>query len=51
MTKFENLLTQLDNGIFTITINNPQRLNALNSATLNDINVAIDEVYSYLNIR
>ena len=51
MTKFENLLTQLDNGIFTITINNPQRLNALNSATLNDINVAIDEVYSDVNIR
>jgi enoyl-CoA hydratase len=51
MEKFENLLTNLDNGIFTITINNPQKLNALNKATLADINDAMALVYSNKNIR
>ncbi len=49
--KFENLLTQLDNGIFTITVNNPQRLNALNRATFVDIKAAFEIVYADKNIR
>lgn len=51
MAKFENLLTLLDNGVFTITINNPQKLNALNKATLADIKAAIEMAYTDKTIR
>ena len=46
MAQFENILTQTDNGIFTITINNPQKLNALNKATLSDIKNAMEIAYA-----
>ncbi len=39
------LLSNLENGIFTITINRPDKLNALNAAVFIDLNNAIDEVY------
>ncbi|HEX8515097.1 MAG TPA: enoyl-CoA hydratase-related protein [Bacteroidia bacterium] len=38
---FENLLTSIDNGILTITINRPDKLNALNKKTVNEIGEAI----------
>ncbi len=43
---YTTLLTSLENGIFTITINRPDKLNALNNAVFVDLNKAIDEVYS-----
>jgi enoyl-CoA hydratase len=39
---FENLLTSLDNGIYTITINRPDKLNALNKKTVAEIGEAIN---------
>jgi enoyl-CoA hydratase len=38
---YENLLTSTDNGIFTITINRPDKLNALNKKTVEEIGQAI----------
>ncbi|MEO6883641.1 MAG: enoyl-CoA hydratase-related protein [Bacteroidia bacterium] len=38
---FENLLTKTENGIFTITINRPDKLNALNKKTVQEIGEAI----------
>lgn len=38
---YENLLTTLDNGVFTITINRPDKLNALNKKTVAEIGDAI----------
>lgn len=38
---FENLLTSIENGILTITINRPDKLNALNKKTVREIGVAI----------
>jgi enoyl-CoA hydratase len=35
--KFENLLTEIENGILTITINRPDKLNALNEKTVDEI--------------
>jgi enoyl-CoA hydratase len=48
---FENLLTSLENGIYTITINRPDRLNALNRKTITEIGEAFSEVYSSKDIR
>jgi enoyl-CoA hydratase len=38
---FENILTASDAGIFTITINRPDKLNALNHKTIQEIGLAI----------
>ena len=41
---YSTLLTELENGILTITINRPDKLNALNKAVFTDISNAVDEV-------
>ena len=38
---YENLLTSSENGIYTITINRPDKLNALNKKTVEEIGLAI----------
>ena len=38
---FENLLTATENGILTITINRPDKLNALNKKTVQEIGMAV----------
>jgi len=43
---YENILTSLDSGILTITINRPEKLNALSQGVLSDLRSAVDEVYS-----
>ena len=48
---YNTLITSLDNGIFTITINRPDKLNALNQEVLRELGMAIDEVYQNKDIR
>lgn len=43
---YTTLLTSLENNIFTITINRPDKLNSLNKTVMDDLNKALDEVYS-----
>ncbi|MBL7892667.1 MAG: enoyl-CoA hydratase/isomerase family protein [Bacteroidia bacterium] len=40
---FENLLTKTENGIHTITINRPDKLNALNKKTVQEIGDAVKD--------
>jgi len=48
---YTTLLTSLDNGIFTITINRPDKLNALNKDVLNELDQVMDEVAANADIR
>lgn len=41
---FTTILTSLEKGIYTITINRPDKMNALNKQVFADINSAMDEV-------
>ncbi|MBN9298419.1 MAG: enoyl-CoA hydratase/isomerase family protein [Filimonas sp.] len=48
---YQNILTSLENGIFTITINRPDKMNALNAGVMQDISDAVDEVYNNADIK
>lgn len=48
---YKTLLVETVEGICTITINRPDKLNALNKDVFNDLDKAIDEVYSNKDIR
>jgi len=39
---YENILSEFDNGITTISINRPKKLNALNKATIQELHDAFD---------
>ena len=48
---FASLLTSLENGIFTVTINRPDKLNALNKQVFTDLNTVLDEIYTNPEIK
>jgi enoyl-CoA hydratase len=48
---YHTLLTSLENGMFLITINRPEKLNALNTQVFNELNSALDEVYDNAEIK
>ncbi|MFX1703367.1 enoyl-CoA hydratase-related protein [Chitinophaga sp. CC14] len=48
---YQTLSTQLENNILTITINRPEKLNALNQQVLADLALAVDEIYSDRQIK
>lgn len=48
---FDTLMTAMDHGIITITINRPDKLNALNAQVMNDLDAVLDEVYANTEIR
>lgn len=48
---YQTLLTTLENGIFTITINRPDKLNALNKVVMNELELVMLEVYEKVEIR
>ncbi|MDP3665070.1 MAG: enoyl-CoA hydratase-related protein [Sediminibacterium sp.] len=48
---YSTLLTSLEENIFTITINRPDKLNALNKQVLTDLNAVLDEVYTNPHIK
>ncbi|MGB3946777.1 MAG: enoyl-CoA hydratase-related protein [Bacteroidia bacterium] len=48
---FENLLTSLESGIFTITINRPDKLNALNKKNVQEIGIAIKHAEKSTDVK
>lgn len=48
---YQTLLAHLENGIYTITINRPDKLNALNKDVFTDLNKALDEIETNTAIR
>jgi enoyl-CoA hydratase len=48
---YSTLLTALTQSIYTITINRPDKLNALNAAVFNDLENALNEVYTNAAIK
>jgi enoyl-CoA hydratase len=48
---YQTILTAFDSGIFSITINRPDKLNALNKMVFDELNLAMDEVESNVEIR
>lgn len=48
---YQTILTSLENGIFTITINRPDKLNALNKDVMNDLDKVMDEVENNKDVK
>ena len=48
---YKTLITALENGIFIITINRPDKMNALNKTVLEELSTAVDEVYENPEIK
>src|SRR5437867_2582532 len=48
---YQTLLTTIGNNICIITINRPDKLNALNKTVMEELSAAIDEVYSNAEIK
>jgi len=51
MISYETLLTSLEENILVITINRPDKLNALNAQVMHDLSLVLDEVYSNSQVR
>lgn len=48
---FENLLYTVENGINIITVNRPDKLNALNKKTIQEIGIALKEAIADANVK
>ena len=50
-TMYQTLVTALAENLFTVPINRPEKLNALNSTVIRELDEAVEEVYRNPTIR
>ena len=48
---YQTLLTELEKGTFIITVNRPEKMNALNKDVIEELGRALDEVYNNSEIK
>lgn len=48
---YNTLLTSLENGIFVVTINRPDKLNAINKNVMSDLDVVLNEIETNQDIK
>ena len=48
---YSTLVTSLENNIFIVTINRPEKLNALNGVVLSELALAVEEIYNNPSIK
>ncbi|MBS1934181.1 MAG: enoyl-CoA hydratase, partial [Bacteroidetes bacterium] len=48
---YQTILTELSDHILTITINRPDKLNALNKTVIEELSHAIEEIYNNADIK
>ena len=48
---YSTLTTELSEGILVITINRPDKLNALNKTVIEELSKVIEEIYTHLDIK
>lgn len=48
---YQTLLTAFENGIFTITVNRPDKLNAINKQVMTDLDAVLNEIEANEEIR
>ena len=48
---YQTLLTNLENSILTITINRPDKMNALNKTVMDELNDVVEEIYNNSEIK
>ena len=48
---YQNILTELSDGILTITVNRPDKMNALNRFVIADIGAAITDAYTNSDVK
>ena len=51
MSRYENVRYEVADGIATITVERPEKLNALNAATIREIGAAMDEAQESAEVR
>jgi enoyl-CoA hydratase len=49
--EYTTLLTSLENGIFTITVNRPDKMNALNKTVMQELDAAITRAYENAEVK